>query len=131
MSLDEVAERKRAASRARVAKYRARLAAEEPDKAKAMRRKHALKRLYGMAVEEVETLLASQGNACRICGEEVLLVNGQRNEKQTSVVDHCHKTGKVRGILCLRCNMGLGSFRDNPTFLAAAIRYIKENSLES
>lgn len=39
-------------------------------------------------------------------------------------VDHCHLTGEIRGLLCLRCNKGLGYFKDNPEFLSKAIKYL-------
>lgn len=42
------------------------------------------------------------------------------------VVDHCHSSGKVRGMLCQHCNRGLGHFRDNTKVMAQAIKYIKE-----
>lgn len=51
--------------------------------------------------------------ACDLCGEVGPLH-----------VDHCHKTGAVRGVLCHLCNTGLGSFRDSPTLLARAINYL-------
>lgn len=67
---------------------------------------------YGLSVGEVSELKTEFNNECYICGE-----------KET-VVDHCHTTGKVRGVLCNRCNQGLGSFRDNKTYLKKAIRYL-------
>jgi len=45
-------------------------------------------------------------------------------------IDHCHNNGNVRGLLCMRCNTGLGLFLDNPNFLLNAISYLKENSIE-
>ena len=122
----ELLERERERSRLAVQKYRARLAAEEPEKAKAQRRKKNLKHLYGLTPEQVAAMLESQGHRCKICDIELLKENGVRNCKRGHVVDHCHTTGRIRGILCHRCNQGLGLFRDNPDFLATAIKYLQE-----
>lgn len=68
--------------------------------------------------EEYETLLQNQDSACAICGitaEEI----GKR-----LIVDHDHETLKVRGLLCWRCNSGLGFFKDNQAHLAMAIEYL-------
>jgi len=54
---------------------------------------------------------------CVICGDDGPLV-----------VDHCHKTGKVRGMLCNHCNRGLGHFRDDPELLEFAAEYLREMS---
>ena len=69
---------------------------------------------YGLTVDEVEELKKSQGYVCIICG-----LGGRL------CVDHCHTTNRVRGMLCARCNTGIGSFKDNPELLLNAIRYIK------
>ena len=68
--------------------------------------------------EEYETLLQDQNSTCAICGitaEEI----GKR-----LIVDHNHETLKVRGLLCWRCNSGLGFFKDNQAHLAMAIEYL-------
>lgn len=62
-------------------------------------------------------MIMRQGNACAICGERF------KNEKLTHI-DHCHTTGKIRGILCVRCNVGLGQFKDNIISLQQAIKYL-------
>ncbi len=71
---------------------------------------------YGMAPGQFEEMLADQDHKCWICKTSLIEARGH--------VDHCHKTGKIRGILCRLCNGGLGFFRDNPESLAAAIRYL-------
>ncbi len=60
-----------------------------------------LKRKYGLTIQDYAAMLASQGNCCALC-------LGQFKNKRSTHVDHCHKTGKVRGILCTACNTMLG-----------------------
>ena len=59
-----------------------------------------------------------QGGKCAICEEQCL------TERELAV-DHCHKTGKVRGLLCMRCNTALGSFKDDLLLLEKAMFYLK------
>jgi hypothetical protein len=80
-------------------------------------RRRRLLREYGISPEEYDALLTSQDGRCCICGADYPGANGWH-------IDHCHKTGVVRGILCHRCNLGLGNFRDDPERLAAAIEYL-------
>lgn len=88
-----------------------------------------LKRKYGMTGEEYDSLLLSQNYACRIC-RAIETDRGWRQRKQRAslFVDHCHTTGRVRGLLCHQCNAGLGMFRDSPELLATAISYLRENA---
>lgn len=79
--------------------------------------------MYDISFIEVEQMLIEQENCCKICNRSISL----EFKRRESHLDHCHETGKIRGVLCQQCNTGLGSFRDNPTFLIAAARYIKEN----
>ena len=74
-------------------------------------------RRQGVTLKEYDRMLAKQGGVCAICGEPPAKIR--------LAVDHCHTTGKVRGLLCLRCNMGLGYFTDDPAKLEAAIEYLK------
>lgn len=64
-------------------------------------------------------MLRHQNNVCAICGG--------RNSDRDLAVDHNHITGEVRGLLCTRCNMGLGYFMDNPRLLASALVYLEDN----
>lgn len=64
-------------------------------------------------------MLEAQGGRCAICG-----TTGWGGKYGTPVIDHCHRTGKVRGILCQKCNVGLGKFGDTTHLLDAAIRYL-------
>lgn len=76
---------------------------------------------FGITLDEFNLLMDSQDNKCAICGYSDL------SRKQFfPIVDHCHKGGKVRGILCSNCNFGLGSFKDNPAFLMKAASYLTD-----
>ena len=74
---------------------------------------------YGLTKQDHAALVAAQGGRCAICYEEVP-VGG----KTGLAVDHDHTTGKVRGLLCPKCNMALGLMKDSPTLLASAIQYL-------
>jgi hypothetical protein len=82
------------------------------------RRKHSLKKRYGLTPERWEDMLTEQAWSCAICR------SGTPGAKGVWNVDHDHKTGRVRGILCFHCNMMLGYAKDNPEILAAAIPYL-------
>lgn len=77
---------------------------------------------YGMTLEEYDKMVEDHAGKCGICGGEGFeLVKGQKN---LIVIDHCHETGKVRGLLCHNCNRGLGLFQDSVENLLKAAEYI-------
>lgn len=80
--------------------------------------KHRIKS-YGLTTEEYEALWEKSGGCCYICGEH-------QSKLQNLHIDHCHSTGVVRGLLCTRCNSGLGMFRDDPDKLKAALKYLED-----
>jgi hypothetical protein len=80
-------------------------------------RSKELVRTYGITVEEYEFLAVLQEDRCAICGS----IDPAR---QLSV-DHDHQTGKVRGLLCGNCNVGIGMFQDDPYRLDAAAAYLR------
>ena len=79
---------------------------------------------YGLSVEKYEEMILSQDNKCAICG--VGFNSEKRNTKPH--VDHCHKTEKIRGILCHVCNMSIGHI-ERDGFLEKALFYINKNSI--
>ena len=90
--------------------------------------KNHLNRKYGISLQEYEELLTLQNYSCKICGSKK--ANRDWKERQQRVdlfVDHCHKTNKVRGLLCNTCNAGIGMLKDDINILTAAINYLKEN----
>jgi hypothetical protein len=78
---------------------------------------NSLKTKYKIDINEYNKLLIQQNNKCIICSKEV----------KNLVVDHCHSTLKVRGLLCNNCNTGLGMFEDNINNLQKAIEYLNRN----
>lgn len=82
-------------------------------------REQKYKNRYGISITEYNSLLKRQEYSCKICG---INSPGRRNY---FFVDHCHSTGRVRGLLCDNCNKGLGHFKDNISTLKMAIKYIK------
>lgn len=80
---------------------------------------------YDMTLERYETMLAEQGDCCVICGE-LPDPNGIKAASRLHV-DHDHVTGKVRALLCTRCNQGVGYFRDDPVLLRAMAEYIERH----
>lgn len=83
------------------------------------RKSSQLKCLYGITLTEWETLLAAQGGRCAICDTDE---PGGRGDWH---VDHSHETGEVRGLLCHACNTGIGSLKDDPALLRAALTYLE------
>jgi len=72
---------------------------------------------YGIEKEDYLQLLESQNHLCAICSESLDM------GRQTHI-DHCHDTGRIRGILCGSCNKGIGMLRDSPTILRSAADYL-------
>jgi hypothetical protein len=79
-------------------------------------------RLYGLSLEDHQKFLVQHDNRCAICRREERAKRG--NQLKRLAIDHDHKTGAVRGLLCHACNNGLGCFEDTPELLEAAIRYL-------
>jgi hypothetical protein len=87
-------------------------------------RRAALQR-YGVTIDQYDAMLTEQDGRCRICGDPPD-PNGKRAASRLHV-DHDHVTGKVRGLLCLSCNVGVGHFRDDLERLRAAVAYIERH----
>ena len=75
---------------------------------------YQLKRNYGISLEEYNTRKSKQDGCCAIC----------RQQATTLCVDHCHATGRVRGLLCHPCNRGIGLLRESRQTFLAAIEYL-------
>lgn len=89
-----------------------------------------LKYRFNLTVEQYEELKSRCNNLCEICGKPETLMRKRRsglNEPAALAVDHCHATGAVRGLLCQRCNSGLGLFNEDVDALHRAIAYLERN----
>ena len=90
------------------------------------KRNENLKRNYGITLEEYLTRLAEQNYQCKVCGTTA---GGGRQAGRGKVngffVDHCHKTGKIRGLLCNNCNRCLGLLKDDLTVVKSLIKYLE------
>lgn len=88
--------------------------ANNPDKAKDIK----LRRYYGITIDQYRQMEKEQNHVCKICESKC------KTGRELSV-DHCHKTGKVRGLLCGTCNYMLGSALDRVDLLAKGIKYLE------
>lgn len=80
-----------------------------------------LKRFFGIDLAEYGRMLAAQNGVCAICRR----INRGKFARNPLGVDHCHKTGKVRGLLCHQCNFAIGQAGDDPMVLRAAADYLE------
>lgn len=96
---------------------------------KKKRREVILKKRYKITQKQYEVLLSRQGNVCAICSRAHEIT--KHGKKKSFQIDHCHQKESegvivIRGLLCSRCNMGLGSFLDNTKLLKKAIKYLED-----
>ncbi len=102
------------------------------DKNRRWKREDRFRRRYGITIQDYERIHDEQGGVCRICGnpEKITDLRLEKIGRRTRrlAVDHDHRTGEIRGLLCYNCNTGLGLFRDDPFVLKAAIKYLVERT---
>ena len=96
---------------------------KNPHKEKAARWDYTLKTVHGITSIQYRNMLKAQGKRCAICGSKKSIQYGKYKRFD---VDHDHKTGKIRGLLCSFCNLALGLLRDSPAFLNNAARYLRK-----
>jgi hypothetical protein len=85
-------------------------------------REKELKKNYGITLQDWNNMFEAQEGQCAICKTH------QCNTGKSFAVDHDHKTGKVRALLCANCNTGLGKFNDNIETLERAVQYLKASA---
>jgi hypothetical protein len=111
-----------------------------PDRVKRAKKKHhgkswrrrknnQMRTLYGIDVETYEKLFAEQNGLCAVCKKPETLKRGDVVVNLS--LDHCHTTGKIRGLLCANCNNGMGRFKDDPALLRAAAEYLEARRVDS
>lgn len=82
------------------------------------------KRNFGISLKKYNEMLDDQNDVCAICNNKEIAKNPVTGEIRRFAVDHCHKTGKIRGLLCTKCNMILGGANDSIDIFKAAIQYL-------
>lgn len=90
-----------------------------PDRAKGYYKAANRRRNYNLEPEEYNKLLETSGNKCMICGSDPT--------NKSLHIDHCHKTGIVRGLLCHHCNTAIGLFKEKKELMLNAIKYLDRN----
>jgi hypothetical protein len=106
----------------KISKY----AKEYGEKNKDKRKDNKLNRTYGISLEEYKIMAYKQSGVCLICGKEPI-ENGNNGTNNILVVDHNHTTGKVRGLLCGKCNKAIGLLHDDISILKSAIEYLEKH----
>lgn len=89
-------------------------------------RNRKLNERYGITHERYQEMFHLQNGCCAICKQPESARHNRSNRIQTLAVDHCHKTGKVRGLLCQDCNRGIARFYDDPARIEKAIKYLQK-----
>lgn len=107
-------DKKRVYDRVRRANIKAELGTSFSEAKRALHYKNR----YGISIAQYDALFLAQDGKCKICSLP------STAQKRKLAVDHDHKTGKVRGLLCDKCNKGLGQFEDNVARLQTAITYL-------
>lgn len=86
--------------------------------------KSHLSKNYGITPDDYFKMYNEQKGCCKICGTDTPCTTRRNNR---FFIDHCHKTGKIRGLLCNTCNRGIGLLKDSSEILARASEYLKNN----
>lgn len=104
--------------RSHMAKVSKRWIRRNQSKMKLYQRRASVKHAYGITLEQYDSMYAELGGLCMICG--------MPGKQKKLFIDHCHKTGKVRGLLCCACNLWLGKIEKNPKILPGIINYLNK-----
>jgi len=88
-------------------------------------RRHNIKSKYGITLEDFIEMYEAQDGCCKICASEIEMYATRDRVHDVANIDHCHETGKIRGLLCNFCNTALGKFKDSPELLIKAANYIR------
>lgn len=88
-----------------------------------MQRINLFKKTYSLTEQDVRDLMDLFKGTCHICGKSLVTPESQKSY----AIDHDHKTGEIRGLLCKLCNVGLGHFQDSPELLEKAAQYLRDH----
>lgn len=88
----------------------------------------SMKKHYGITVEQYLEMHDKQGGVCAVCGCAESSVDPRTKRVRRLAVDHCHDTGKIRGLLCSSCNTAIGQMKDDVRILSSAISYLQKHS---
>lgn len=102
--------------------YLAKWRLKNVDKVKEQSRVKHLQRKFNLTAEQYDTMSKTQGGVCAICQDKC-------ETGMNLAVDHCHTTGKIRGLLCKNCNTAIGLFKEDTDNMLKAIKYIKSHKL--
>lgn len=95
---------------------------QNPEKRKKIKRKYDLKKSYGMTQEQYDNMLVKQQGLCAICNKQQKAISRRLD------IDHCHKTGKIRGLLCSKCNTALGLLNEDVEVFNKAVSYLSRRN---
>jgi len=90
------------------------------EKYREKQKEYSLQKKYGITIEQYNEIFIKQNGCCKICNRH------QSEFKRSLAVDHCHKTNKVRGLLCHHCNAAIGHLFEDVFIMEKAISYLKE-----
>jgi len=94
---------------------------ENKERRKVIIQKNNYKKRYGLSVEQKQALIDGQEGKCAICQKELTITHDV-------CVDHCHSTNIIRGILCRKCNLGIGHLNDSIEILKSALKYLAKHN---
>lgn len=98
----------------------------QQDYAKEHQTRLHLKKKFNLTEADYYAMLERQNGVCKICKEEESRIDGQSKRIKPLSVDHCHKTGKIRGLLCTKCNLGISYFNHESYLFTNAALYCEE-----
>lgn len=90
-------------------------------------RAKGLEKKFGTTLQAIQEMEAAQGSKCAICLQTQMRIGWLSGKPDAMAVDHDHKTGKIRGLLCDTCNRAIGMLKDNPDIMRAAASYIERH----
>lgn len=117
----------RSTNKKKSSEYSKKWRSKNPEKVKEQDRRHHLRTEYGLTPDQYDEMVSNQGGRCLVCLE---IPMGKRGYS-TLHVDHCHLTGRVRGLLCGRCNTALGSLRESEEITQNLVWYIQKHVKET